>query len=250
MEIKIFQINLDRDTNRVAFADLEHTEKYQGGPEIDSSIYDEVFSGNVDCSNLEDVFQLFNLDCPDNYAGRSLSVSDIVQVLDSTSAAPGYYFCDTVGFKEVCFDPALASESRPMDSMRVVLLEPEKEARITEIGASLEDMQTVVGGYIEAVYPFREHVALVCNDEGKLLGLPLNRALRHEDTKEIYDIIAGTCFICDCSSENFGSLSSEQAQKYSKMFQNPELFCNLNGKIIAIPYSPKPESRTQEDRSR
>ena len=77
---------------------------------------------------------------------------------------------------------------KPMDTMRVVLLEPEKEAQITEIGASLEDMQAAVGGYIEAVYPFQEHVALVCNDEGKLLGLPLNRALRYEDTKEIYDI--------------------------------------------------------------
>jgi len=250
MEIKIFQINLERDTNRVAFADLEHTEKYLDGPEIDSSIYDEVFSGDVDCSNLEDVFRLFNLERPDSFKGRSLSVSDVVQVIDSTTVAPGCYFCDTIGFKEVCFDYDRASEANQKDTIRVVLLEPEKEARIIEVGTSLEDMQAVVGGYIEAVYPFQEQVAIVCNDEGKLLGLPLNRALRYEDTMEIYDIIAGPCFVCDCSGENFGSLSSEQAQKYSKLFQRPELFYNLNGKIIAIPYSPEPGIRTQEEYSR
>ena len=249
MEIKIFQINLDRDTNRVAFADLEHTEKYQGSPGIDSSIYDEVFSGNVDCSNLEDVFRMFNLEQPDNYSGRSLSVSDIVQVLDSTTVAPGCYFCDTIGFKEVCFEVNLASAAKLKDTIRVVLLEPEKEARITEIGASLEEMQAVVGGYLEPIYAFEDAV-LVCNDEGKLLGLPLNRALRYEDTKEIYDIIAGTCFICDCSGEDFGSLSPEKAQEYLKLFRQPELFFNLNGRIGAIPYSPGSENRTQEDRSR
>lgn len=39
-------------------------------------------------------------------------------------------------------------------------------------------MQEIVGGTIQVLYPFAEPVALVCNDEGKLLGLPLNRALR------------------------------------------------------------------------
>lgn len=49
------------------------------------------------------------------------------------------------------------------DTIRVVLLEPGKLAGITEIGASLEEMQAAVGGYIEAIYPFSEEVALVCN---------------------------------------------------------------------------------------
>ena len=77
---------------------------------------------------------------------------------------------------------------------------------------ALEDMQAVVGGYIQAIYPFSsEPIALVYNDEGKLMGLPLNRALRYEDTQEVYDIISGPCFICDCSGEDFGSLTPEQA---------------------------------------
>ena len=76
-------------------------------------------------------------------------------------------------------------------TMRVVLVEPGKAARVAEIDGSLEGMQKTVGGYIQAVYPFEETVCLVCNEEGKLQGLPLNRALRDEDNR-IYDIVAGT----------------------------------------------------------
>lgn len=120
------------------------------------------------------------------------------------------------------------------NEISVVLLEPQKEARVAEIGSSLQSMQSVVGGLIEAVYPFEEQVCIVCNEEGKLQGLPLNRALRDSDG-HIYDIIAGTAFICDCSGENFGSLTKEQAARYLELFKNPEAFVSVNGCIIAIP---------------
>lgn len=118
--------------------------------------------------------------------------------------------------------------------IRVVLLEPQKEARIADIGSSLQSMQSVVGGLIEAVYPFEEQVCIVCNEEGKLQGLPLNRALRDSDD-HIYDIIAGTAFLCDCSEEDFGSLTDEQAAKYLALFKRPEAFVSINGCIIAVP---------------
>ena len=250
MEIKIYQINMDRDANRIAFSGLSQLEKYQGSPEIDSGVYDEVFSGEVSCTGLEDMFRMFNLEHPQGYSGRSLSVSDIVQVVSSTDVVPGFYFCDSFGFQEISFDPEQTPQLQKSNTIQVVLLEPNKEARITEIGATLEDMQAVVGGYIQAVYPFDEEVALVCGEESKLIGLPLNRALRYEGTKEIYDIISGTCFLCDCSGENFGSLTSEQAHRYAKMFMQPEHFYNINGKIHAVPYHPEPEKRPQEDLSR
>lgn len=118
--------------------------------------------------------------------------------------------------------------------IRVVLLEPQKEARIADIASSLQSMQSVVGGLIEAVYPFEEQVCIVCNEEGKLQGLPLNRALRDSDD-HIYDIIAGTAFLCDCSEEDFGSLTDEQAAKYLALFKSPEAFVSINGCIVAIP---------------
>ena len=70
--------------------------------------------------------------------------------------------------------------------MDVLIVEPEKSPRIANISGDLESLQKAVGGYIEAVYPYDDPVAIVCNEEGKLIGLPLNRKL------EDYDIIAGT----------------------------------------------------------
>ena len=79
--------------------------------------------------------------------------------------------------------------------MKIIVVEPQKKPVVREIDSGLESMQKVVGGSIEAVYPFEEPVALICNDEGKLLNLPLNRALRDENGT-VYDIISGTFFLC------------------------------------------------------
>ena len=94
-------------------------------------------------------------------------------------------------------------------------------------------MQDAVGGYIQAVYPYEDPVALVCNEEGKIEGLPLNRALKTEEG-EIYDIISGNFFICGLGEENFCSLSPELAEKFKEEFKHPESFMQLCGKIVAI----------------
>ena len=118
--------------------------------------------------------------------------------------------------------------------MKVLIIEPGKEAYEAEIGDTLKDMQKVVGGYIEAIYPYEEPIALFCNEEGKLNGLPLNRALRDEDGN-IYDIIAGTFFICGLSEDNFDSLSPELVEQFKKTFLTPQLFIRDNkSNIIAI----------------
>lgn len=110
--------------------------------------------------------------------------------------------------------------------MKILLVEPGKVPRPTEIDSGLESMQRMVGDCIQAVYPFEEPVALICNEEGKLCDLPLNRVLRMPDTGEIYDIIAGTFFLCaaPAESESFASLSAEQIERYSALFQIPEFF--------------------------
>ena len=117
--------------------------------------------------------------------------------------------------------------------MNVLLIEPEKTPREAEISSDLKAMQDVVGGYIEAVYPYDDPVALVCNEEGKLNGLPLNRKI------EEYDIIAGTFFICGLSEDSFDSLSPDFIQKYKEKFAHPEMFVRLGGHIIAIPVEPE-----------
>ena len=120
--------------------------------------------------------------------------------------------------------------------MQVVIVEPEKKPRVQSIEGSLASMQEIVGGTIQAVYPFDEPVALLCNDEGKLLNLPLNRALQDEDGS-VYDIVAGTFFLCGAptDSDRFDSLTEEQVQHFLKRFSNPERFIRVGDALFVLP---------------
>lgn len=235
MKIAIYQVNGERDRNRVAFMRYDSLERRQGSPEVDSTIYDKVFDGAVDCADLEVVYQKFNTEIPDGYTGHSLSVSDIVEVQNGSKST--FYFCDSFGFKEVDFKPEQAVKTEPQ-TLKVVLCRPGKLAQITDIGASLASMQKAVGGTIEAFYPFDEEVCIVCNDEGKINGSLPNRAV-YGDDGQILDIVCGTFFICDCSGEDFGSLSSKQLEHYWQQFKYPEQFLQVNGEIKAVPYKPE-----------
>lgn len=112
MQIKIYQIDMERDKNRVAFINFNSLSKFQDTDQINSSIYDCVFSGVVECKSLEDVCRIFNIDLPNGYKGRSLSVSDVIEVIESDSIKNGFYFCDSVGFKKVNFEPEKSSSLR------------------------------------------------------------------------------------------------------------------------------------------
>ena len=70
------------------------------------------------------------------------------------------------------------------EKLKVLLIEPEKYPKVIEIDDTLEAMQEVVGGQIEEYMPFEDEVAIICNEEGKLLGLPLNRAIYSEPEPE------------------------------------------------------------------
>ena len=115
--------------------------------------------------------------------------------------------------------------------MRILFVEPNAEPRAIEIDGSLASMQALVGGLIQAVYPFEDPVALICNDEGKLTGLPQNRPLKHPETGEIYDIVCGPFFLCSspADSENFESLPDDLIEKYSKVFALPKFVCTSCG---------------------
>lgn len=119
--------------------------------------------------------------------------------------------------------------------MTVLLVEPGKRPRSVEIDGNLEEMQKLVGGLIQAVYPFEEEVALICNNEGKLLGLPLNRALRDEDG-DIYDVISGPFFLCAAplDSDHFAGLTEEQLNRYQEQFRHPEVFLLINGRLPCV----------------
>lgn len=131
--------------------------------------------------------------------------------------------------------------------IQVVLCEPGEKARVTSINNSLTAMQSIVNGYIEVIYPFQDPVAIICNEEGKINGMALNRALRNEEGK-IYDIIAGPFFIANCSGEDFASLSKEQQEKYSMLFEYPETFLRVGTEIHSFKIEPRKDSRTHKHR--
>ena len=118
--------------------------------------------------------------------------------------------------------------------MKVVICEPGQYARIAEIEPTLKAEQEIVGGLIDCVYPWpNDMAALVCNDEGKINGMPLNRAL------EDYDVIAGTFFICGISGENFCSLTEEQTARYLQKFHDPEVFAQTPYGLLRMRTTPE-----------
>ena len=112
---------------------------------------------------------------------------------------------------------------------------------IVDMDGTLEALQAAVGGYIEAVYPFDDPVAIVCNDDGKFNGMQPNRALYDTDG-EIMDIIAGTFLIVGLSDDNFAELSDELAAKYAALFGTPEAFLRSGDHILVFPMGPDPDA--------
>ena len=104
--------------------------------------------------------------------------------------------------------------------MKIIVVRPNEQPKIEEIENTLEAKQKIVGGYVEAFYPWDDELALICNEEGKLINLPLNRLLLNEDGNPV-DYIAGTFLICGApiGSENFTSVPDELIDKYMKFFQ-------------------------------
>ena len=121
--------------------------------------------------------------------------------------------------------------------MQVVVVESKKKPMVQDIDAGLESMQKIVGGSIQAIYPFDAPVALICNEEGKLLNLPLNRALR-DDEGNVYDIISGTFFLCAAppGSDRFADLTDQQVKTYMEQFAMPEMFLDMGGALFVLPY--------------
>jgi len=126
------------------------------------------------------------------------------------------------------------------DTMKVLLVRPGEKAKMIEMDDSLASMQKTVGGMIEEYMPFEDEVAIVCNEEGKLMGLPPSRAIYGEDGC-LLDIMSGTFFVCyaPIESEKFLSLSTDLEKKYTEMFKSPEEFFRTSEGIKVVKTEPK-----------
>lgn len=133
--------------------------------------------------------------------------------------------------------------------MNVLVVEPGMLPYEKEING-LGEMQAVVGGYIEAIYPYEEQVAIVCNEEGLINGLPFNRSMDGG-----YGGVFGTFFVCGLTEESFGSLSPEQVKHFKERFKNAEILLGvienepITLKVTAMP-KVKPHGKDKDDHSR
>ncbi len=207
MQVRLYQINPDRDQNRVMHEPLDNLLKCQGCSQVDESLYDRVLRADVDCENLEQLYTKLNTEGHPLHHGGQMKVSDVV-VTDE-----GAFYCDRLGFAAIGFDESKAQI--PEGMMRVLYVEPGKAPYETEIPNSLEGEQQAVQGLIDLVYLDRGGI-LVCNDEGKLIGMEGNRVLDNGT------IIAGPFFIVGDAGEDFCSLTDEQAAHFMERFREPE----------------------------
>ena len=146
------------------------------------------------------------------------------------------------------------------NTLSVLKIAPGQHPQQVEIDNDLKALQQAVGGSIGASYPFEDPVAIVYNDDGKLMGLPLNRALRDENGEmydgklmglplnralrdengEMYDAVAGTFLVVGLGEEDFASLTPELAQKYEQLFHQPEAFLKLGNRLLVLPVPDEP----------
>lgn len=180
-------------------------------------------------------------------------LENMVRTINQAEVAPEerlsdnvfHYDCETHIFENArAFEARLSAveqsvanaelfEAAKPDTMTVLLVQPNAYPRVVQIGTALEDLQHAVDGDIEAVYPFEDSVGVICNEEGKLRGLPANRALRDEDG-HIYDVIAGSFLVVGLGEEDFCSLSAEQIDKFEALFHQPEAFIKMGHSITAV----------------
>ena len=134
--------------------------------------------------------------------------------------------------------------------MNVLVVEPgylPYEKEILDSADHLEQMQAIVGGLIEPIYPYHEEVAIVCNEEGLINGLPFNRSVPGG-----YGGVFGTFFIYGLGEEDFCSLPPELMERFKKEFRNSEILLGFDGNeavTLKVSSQPKPHDTPTHEKS-
>ena len=146
------------------------------------------------------------------------------------------------------------AESNEKTTISVVYCKPGERAETVEMEENLETMQAMVGGLIQEFFPFHsdtdpryDDVALICNDEGKLMQMKPSRAIFDEDGR-VMDVIAGPFFICyaPLESERFLSMPEDLEEEFRKRYELPEQFFRTEIGIKAVKYDPGKEPAEQD----
>lgn len=260
----LFQVKNGPETRDYRFSSTEELKSM--GLTVNIKNYDLKYTKLLGDTMLENIYKKFNSGKVPDFDGRSMSVSDVV--VFCTGTADTAYYCDPFGFTPLpgflwnhenhletaeksteknynMIDERINNEPPDKGNITVLVVEPLQEPYIKEIPNTLEALQKEVGGPIQAVYPFAEEAAIICNDEAKLEGMRLNRAL-YDAEGEIYDIVAGTFIVVGLGEEDFASLPPELMSKIQEQFKQPEMFIKVNGEIQAVPVKPSIKAKLEQ----
>ena len=204
MRVNIYHINKARDVNGKLYS------VYQNGDVVDPSIYDEVFSAELDTTNLEEIHRMMKFEGHPLMRAANLTVSDVV-VINGRA-----HICQPRGFEEIDFD--VSKTQKPDNLMRVVYVEPNKPAYVADVEHTLDAEQKAVGGgLIQTLYFEDDNTTIIANDESKLMGMPGNRRFGDGST-----IVAGPFFVVGIAGDDFRSLTDEEVEKYMDRFAVPD----------------------------
>lgn len=139
----------------------------------------------------------------------------------------GDIILDYNDFQDVEFVVAIDKDPQ----FKALLVQPDKAPVQISIANNLKDFQKIVGGSIAVANYTDESVGIICNDEGKLLGLQPNRAI-YDNRGKCRDIVCGNFLVIGVGEDDFKSLSPELLEKYEKLFEKPDKFNYLGGIIV------------------
>ena len=115
-------------------------------------------------------------------------------------------------------------------NLQAIVIKPGKPARLRDIDPSYHNLRSLVDGYIEMTYPFSdEEIAVISNEEAKLLDLAPNRAIRRADGTVI-DIYCGTMVVVALAPEGeYRSLTEEEVSLVLQTWGPPETKSDWGG---------------------
>lgn len=214
--VNIFQPDQDQPIGDLLFHGYSDVDPTAVKPER----YRCVFRGYVYADCLEDVYIHFNEGFEGSYQGYSLSVGDLVELVNgSANEAKGVYYVDSFGFVNLPdFD---TSQCQEMKGLRTVMIQsgcPPVETRIQD---GREKLQRAVSGqgeqaFFEITYPFDDNAVILGNEEAKLKHMAGTRRIEGS-------IYAGPLYILgDNGQGEFIDLTQEQVDKYLERFADPE----------------------------
>ncbi len=131
-------------------------------------------------------------------------------------------------------DKNINNEITEQEIINVIAVEPGRKPFVQSIPNTLDSLQHEVGGDIQAITPYADPIAIIAAEEGKLMGLPFNRAVRDEDGK-ICDYLVGKFLIVGVGEEDFTSIPADLIPKYEREFQKPEQFVQIGDKYCILP---------------